>query len=114
MSRHHAHLNSLRWAAPPPLRLQARRLAVRHVRPGRAPKVPFEKFLRIGTVPQHVMAGLVPAIHVVAQVRRVWRREMPGTSPGMTMRGSDLVGKNRREPTLAEAGWWALIAEFAH
>ena len=83
---------------------------MRHVRPGRAPKVPFEKFLRIGTVPQHVMAGLVPAIHVVAQVRRVWRREIPGTSPGMTMRGSDLVGENRREPTQAKTAWCTLVA----
>ena len=59
------------------------------------------------------MAGLVPAIHVVAQVRRVWRREMPGTSPGMTMRGSDLVGENRREPMQAETAWRALVAELA-
>src|SRR6516225_8157955 len=29
----------------------------------------------------HVMAGLVPAIHVLAARRKTW---MPGTSPGMT------------------------------
>jgi len=31
--------------------------------------------------PFFVMAGLVPAIHVLAQGRKTW---MPGTGPGMT------------------------------
>ena len=31
-----------------------------------------------------VMAGLVPAIHVLPQCEKTW---MPGTRPGMTARG---------------------------
>jgi hypothetical protein len=31
--------------------------------------------------PDSVMAGLVPAIHVLAKIEKTW---MPGTSPGMT------------------------------
>ena len=48
--------------------------------------------------PSHVMAGLVPAIHdLFAQQRqRTW---MPGTSPGMTARGSGGFGGLRRRET---------------
>src|SRR5437764_13976879 len=42
-----------------------------------------------------VMAGLVPAIHVlwIPQSRKTW---MPGTRPGTTMRGEQLVIRARR------------------
>ena len=38
---------------------------------------------------------------------------MPGTSPGMTMRGSDLVGENRREPMQAETAWCTSVTALA-
>ncbi len=49
--------------------------------------------------PRHVMAGLVPAIHVLSSVRRAWLLEMPGTSPGMTACGSGRSERPRTGPT---------------
>src|SRR5258705_8378203 len=41
-----------------------------------------------------VMAGLAPAIHVLFRYRKVW---MPGTSPGMTRRGTICHAKAARQ-----------------
>ena len=64
-----------------------------------------------------VMAGLVPAIHVLGAARRTW---MPGTSPGMTNRGAWeyedvlLPGHNGRASSPHERQrTWAAVPDIA-